>query len=959
MFYEILHRKTIALLTSTLAWQKKVYDYEISTKESLNADDDDDVQDNCINSGSDKGNKTVENIENDIDSDFETPTSKTLVSCKRKRYVKVELDGRNVNGNVSKSIKKKEVTYRKIYFCTRTHSQIAQVVQELKQCHPTYVDNIEMCILGSRSQLCINAKANKKSDIHRNSSTVNDLCQSLLRQNGCSFANSWGIERVIASTCRGSTWDIEDLVSAGKKSKGCPYYVSRATLDRARIIFAPYNYILDARCRNMLDIDVKDAVIVFDEGHNIADACRSAASVDVSLIWLRTLKTQLDITNNREVGHASAYKSLYGLVMSIYNWMEDLITRLTPDDYHQGNNVWSGVELLDLLVLSPEIIMMYKLHFESITSEEKEASRRIIHSEITATESKYNFGENNFASEVESSSRLNEASLILLGSVLGVFEYMVCDSCRNIGAYKVVLEYDKLLKDHTLHIWCLNAEVTFGELAHKARSIILTSGTLSPMDSYAQELGTVFDISLEAGHVINVESQIFSRAVSCCAKTPLLCTYQNYDNALFHEAVGRVVLNVSKVTPGGTLVFFPSYSLLNTSYSNWTENGFLDELRSLGVPCKLFIEPRNTKDLEVDLKQFYQEIDDGKKAIFLSVCRGKVSEGINFSDDYARSVIIVGIPYPSTQDCFIKLMRQYQDEKREVNKSNLDGETWYTQQAFRAINQSIGRCIRHKNDYGAIIFCDTRFASKTVNSSLSKWIRSSVINVQHFEDILVSLSSFFEGKKISQDVSMKLTRTATDAHNSLWKPKASTKVQDRRGIENSAIGKMFGQYLKKDQTEVLNTNTSFGDNVIYLPDETVLVFREIFLSSHDKPTQTEIPAQLNHLKNKMQSSSEVAITSSAILVKSHSPNAFLILEQRCRDVTVSEVWVSQDEVVYRYAEFRYMSDKESNSNDSETIITLAAEIIACSQATMKFLGCCWINACFSHELKVLNASKSK
>ncbi|PPD76801.1 hypothetical protein GOBAR_DD26274 [Gossypium barbadense] len=34
------------------------------------------------------------------------------------------------------------------------------------------------------------------------------------------------------------------------------------------------------------------------------------------------------------------------------------------------------------------------------------------------------------------------------------------------------------------------------------------------------------------------------------------------------------------------------------------------------------------------------------------------------------------------------------------------GEEWYNQQASRAVNQSVGRVIRHRHDYGAIIFCD-------------------------------------------------------------------------------------------------------------------------------------------------------------------------------------------------------------------------------------------------------------
>lgn len=41
----------------------------------------------------------------------------------------------------------------------------------------------------------------------------------------------------------------------------------------------------------------------------------------------------------------------------------------------------------------------------------------------------------------------------------------------------------------------------------------------------------------------------------------------------------------------------------------------------------------------------------------------------------------------------------------------LSGHEWYRQQAFRAVNQAIGRVIRHRHDYGAIFLCDHRCGS--------------------------------------------------------------------------------------------------------------------------------------------------------------------------------------------------------------------------------------------------------
>ena len=55
----------------------------------------------------------------------------------------------------------------------------------------------------------------------------------------------------------------------------------------------------------------------------------------------------------------------------------------------------------------------------------------------------------------------------------------------------------------TLSYWCFEPGVAMRSLESlKVRCILLTSGTLSPMDSFAQELQLDFPISLENPHVI-------------------------------------------------------------------------------------------------------------------------------------------------------------------------------------------------------------------------------------------------------------------------------------------------------------------------------------------------------------------------------------------------------------------------------------------------------------------------
>lgn len=44
-------------------------------------------------------------------------------------------------------------------------------------------------------------------------------------------------------------WDIEDLVTLGKRIRSCAYYAARELMEEAFIIFCPYNYLLDPMIR--------------------------------------------------------------------------------------------------------------------------------------------------------------------------------------------------------------------------------------------------------------------------------------------------------------------------------------------------------------------------------------------------------------------------------------------------------------------------------------------------------------------------------------------------------------------------------------------------------------------------------------------------------------------------------------------------------------------------------------
>ena len=72
------------------------------------------------------------------------------------------------------------------------------------------------------------------------------------------------------------------------------------------------------------------------------------------------------------------------------------------------------------------------------------------------------------------------------------------------------------------------------------RSIILTSGTLSPMDSFQSELGVPFPIQLEASHVIAAKQVLESyEFISFVVKDLFVWLLLPYS----HDALKVLVLN--------------------------------------------------------------------------------------------------------------------------------------------------------------------------------------------------------------------------------------------------------------------------------------------------------------------------------------------------------------------------------------------------------------------------------
>jgi len=120
---------------------------------------------------------------------------------------------------------------QKIYYSSRTHSQISQFTFELKK---SELGKTMKCVsLGSRKNLCINPKVRHLSSLNR----INDKCLDMNegKNTKCQYLNNENedFKDVILS----DIYDIEELSSLGIRHQNCPYYGSRNASKMAQVMY--------------------------------------------------------------------------------------------------------------------------------------------------------------------------------------------------------------------------------------------------------------------------------------------------------------------------------------------------------------------------------------------------------------------------------------------------------------------------------------------------------------------------------------------------------------------------------------------------------------------------------------------------------------------------------------------------------------------------------------------------
>ncbi|KAL6568135.1 Regulator of telomere elongation helicase 1 [Orobanche hederae] len=662
-----------------------------------------------------------------------------------------------------------------IIYTSRTHSQIRQVVQELKRSN--YRSEPKMVVLGSREQLCIHDQVS----LLRGKAQTN-ACHAICKKRTKQYCGHFSRVTEFVKKNPGignDPIDIEDLVNIGRSSGPCPYYLSREIHKDVDILFAPYNYLIDRGNRKSLKLDWNNCILIFDEAHNLEGLCADAASFDLPSGLLTACISEaqkcidLSVTRRELSCDKSCNPDNFAILRALLLKLEKRISEV-PIVSKESGFTKSGPYIYELLselnITQKTANMLIDIVEKACTLLEEDGSE-------------------------SGGSHKTSGTICRLESMGEIFRLIFRDNSNaHAQYYRVhVQEVEASSADafkgrtsRTLSWWCFNPGIAMEEFSRLGvGSIILTSGTLSPMDSFAEELKLEFPIRLENPHVIS-DNQIWAGITPVGPSGySFNSSYRSRGSIEYKLELGNAIVNFARIVPDGLLVFFPSYYLLDQCISCWKTTGQQNLPTSTTIwerICKHklpVVEPRQSSLFLLAIEDYMTKLKETSSsgAIFFAVCRGKVSEGLDFADHAGRAVIVTGLPFATMTDpkhsripsaifvlliltsysalvLCVRLKREYLDQHAQSHKigiksqQGLTGEEWYTQQASRAVNQAVGRVIRHQHDYGAIIFCDERF------TNLNRHCYSS------FGDVVYTLTHFFRDARTRGPPKLDLTRGA-------------------------------------------------------------------------------------------------------------------------------------------------------------------------------------------------------
>ncbi len=244
--------------------------------------------------------------------------------------------------------------------------------------------------------------------------------------------------------------------------------------------------------------------------------------------------------------------------------------------------------------------------------------------------------------------------------------------------------------DFYMKLFCVNPAQNLDSFLKKGRSAVFFSATLLPMSYYKKLLSVQED---DYGIYVRSPFSAQKRCILLGTDVSSRYTRRNYEE---YKKIASYIAHMAWQKKGNYMVFFPSYKLLEE-----VRNVYQEEFSVPWVRCIA----QSSSMTEREREEFLEEFRQGEASLLgFCVMGGIFSEGIDLIGERLIGVVIVGtgLPLVSRER---EILKRYYDEKGE------DGFAYaYRYPGMNKVLQAAGRVIRTREDVGAILLLDDRFA---------------------------------------------------------------------------------------------------------------------------------------------------------------------------------------------------------------------------------------------------------
>lgn len=646
----------------------------------------------------------------------------------------------------------------KLVYCSRTVSEIDKALYELENLINYIKQYINFDFLGvgltAKKILCVNDEA-------LSSRNIDITCKKLRDLEKCDFYTNLYKDFTIPQ----GVYTLDKLINIGKSKGICPYYMIRNGLGMCDCIIYTYNYLIDPKIYGIVSKDLgENCIIIFDEAHNIDSHCIEALTFEIKRNTLdnatRCLKTIIKLLENKKKEQRNILLKEYQKMKGTLNiYTEDTIPHFYAEEEQKFEFVPGNLR--------------DSAHFVGVLKRLVEFFKTKLKTTHLTTETPASF-----CQSIKDLTFLNKKTLSFCSQRLGLLVQTLDFEDDNLYFLRRVADFGTMVsmyskgfsvifepfdtQAHTvfnpiLRLACLDSSIAISQVFTKFNNVIITSGTLSPIEMYPKILNFVPKKIVEIGATLDRNS--ISPLILTKGNDQMTVKSTNEDGGVNNITTsfslrsepsvvrnyGTLLIELSKSVPDGLICFFPSYIYMEEIVSLWAETTIINDIMTNKL---VFIESPDFRETELAISNYKKACRCGRGAVLFCVARGKVSEGVDFEDGYGRCVVMIGVPFQYTES--VRLKKRLEFLKSEYNIREYD---FLTFDAMRHTAQCLGRVLRNKKDYGLMILADQRFDSKDKKTKLPKWIQSFMEegNCNLSIDMVLSIAKRFY-KEMAQEL---------------------------------------------------------------------------------------------------------------------------------------------------------------------------------------------------------------